>query len=88
VAIARLGRAPDPDRHGRDYPDITRSAGSRWARQGPVPDRGADLAYPLFQGGTVKNDIKAAKSRVEAGRATCARSKATSSPRRWRPTWT
>ena len=25
---------------------------------------------PLFQGGTVKNDIKAAKTRVEAGRAT------------------
>ncbi|WP_265561838.1 TolC family outer membrane protein [Sphingomicrobium arenosum] len=31
---------------------------------------GADLSYPLFQGGRVKNDIRAAKARVDAGRAT------------------
>jgi len=28
------------------------------------------LSYPLFQGGTVRNNIEAAKTRVEAGRAT------------------
>jgi outer membrane protein len=28
------------------------------------------LSYPLFQGGTVRNNVEAAKTRVEAGRAT------------------
>ena len=31
---------------------------------------GADLSIPLFQGGSVRNAIQAAKTRVEAGRAT------------------
>ncbi|MCJ8191719.1 TolC family outer membrane protein [Sphingomicrobium aestuariivivum] len=31
---------------------------------------GADLSLPLFQGGRVKNDIRGAKARVDAGRAT------------------
>ena len=31
---------------------------------------GADLSYPLFNGGRVKNNVRAAKTRVEAGRAT------------------
>lgn len=31
---------------------------------------GVDLSVPVFQGGTVRNSIKAAKTRVEAGRAT------------------
>ena len=30
---------------------------------------GADLSVPLYQGGTVKNSVKAATTRVEAGRA-------------------
>ncbi|HEU0310404.1 MAG TPA: TolC family outer membrane protein [Sphingomicrobium sp.] len=38
--------------------------------RGPYINGGVDIAYPLFQGGSVKNDIKASKSRVEAGRAT------------------
>ena len=31
---------------------------------------GVDLAYPLFNGGAVRNSVRAAETRVEAGRAT------------------
>jgi outer membrane protein len=31
---------------------------------------GADVSVPLFNGGSVRNSVKAAKTRVEAGRAT------------------
>src|SRR3954468_5247350 len=37
---------------------------------GPVVSGGVDLSYPLFNGGSVKNNVRAAKTRVEAGRAT------------------
>jgi outer membrane protein len=37
---------------------------------GFVLSGGADLSLPLFTGGRVSNDVKAAKTRVEAGRAT------------------
>jgi outer membrane protein len=37
---------------------------------GPNLSLGADLSYPLFNGGAVKNSVRAAKTRVEAGRAT------------------
>ena len=32
--------------------------------------RGVDLSYPLFNGGAVRNNVRAAETRVEAGRAT------------------
>ena len=38
--------------------------------KGPTVSAGVDLSYPLFQGGAVKNSVKAAQTRVEAGRAT------------------
>jgi outer membrane protein len=38
--------------------------------KGPTLSAGVDLSYPLFQGGAVKNSVKAARTRVEAGRAT------------------
>src|SRR5438445_10134316 len=38
--------------------------------KGPTVSAGVDLSYPLFNGGSVKNSIQAAKTRVEAGRAT------------------
>ena len=31
---------------------------------------GAELSVPIFQGGSVRNSVQAAKTRVEAGRAT------------------
>ena len=51
--------------------DLTRSGRfDVGTSKGPFVTGGVDLSYPLFQGGTVRNDIKAAKTRVEAGRAT------------------
>ena len=38
--------------------------------RGPTFSAGVDLSYPLFQGGAVKNSVKAAKTRVDAGQAT------------------
>jgi outer membrane protein len=38
--------------------------------KGPTVSAGVDLSLPLFQGGAVKNSVKAAQTRVEAGRAT------------------
>ena len=46
-----------------------------------------DVSYPFFIGER-PYQIAAAKTRVEAGRRPFARSRATSSPRPWRPTWT
>jgi outer membrane protein len=37
---------------------------------GPTLSAGVDLSYPLFNGGAVKNSVRAAETRVEAGRAT------------------
>lgn len=38
--------------------------------KGPTLSAGATLSYPLFNGGSVRNNVKAAETRVEAGRAT------------------
>ena len=38
--------------------------------KGPTVSAGVDLSYPLFSGGAVKNSVRAAKTRVEAGQAT------------------
>jgi len=38
--------------------------------KGPTLSVGVDVSYPLFQGGAVKNSVRAAETRVEAGRAT------------------
>jgi len=37
---------------------------------GPTLSAGVDLSYPLFNGGAVKNSVRAAETRVLAGRAT------------------
>lgn len=37
--------------------------------KGPTLSVGADLSVPLFNGGSVRNSVEAAKTRVEAGRA-------------------
>src|SRR5947209_9989230 len=38
--------------------------------KGPTVSAGVDLSVPVFTGGSVKNSVRAAKTRVEAGRAT------------------
>ncbi len=58
-------------RHGRGQPrpDLAAAALARLGK-GPYLTGGVDLSYPLFSGGSVRNSITAAKTRVEAGRAT------------------
>ena len=46
--------------------DLTRTGGGN----GRNFSAGVDVSYPLFNGGSVSSQIKAAKTRVEAGRAT------------------
>ena len=71
VAIARAGGRPQVSGVVGLNRDLTRSGvllqpGSK----GPVINGGVDLSVPLFQGGRVRNSIRAAQTRVEAGRAT------------------
>jgi len=71
VAIARSAGRPQVAATVGVTRDLTRSGrfdvgGSK----GPFITGGVDVSMPLFQGGTVRNDIEAAKTRVEAGRAT------------------
>ena len=71
VAIARAAGRPQVSATVGVTRDLTRSGrfdvgGSK----GPFVTGGVDLSYPLFQGGTVRNNVEAAKTRVEAGRAT------------------
>ena len=70
VAIARSGGRPTVSGTVGLTRDLTRSGRfDTGLSKGPFVVAGVDLNVPLFQGGTVRNDIKAAKSRVEAGRA-------------------
>lgn len=71
VAIARSAGRPTLSGTAGVTRDISRSGRfDVGTGKGPFITAGADLAFPLFQGGVVRNDIKAAKTRVEAGRAT------------------
>jgi outer membrane protein len=71
VAIARSGGRPQISANVGLTRDLTRSGRfDTGLSKGPFITGGLDLSMPLFQGGTVRNDIKAAKTRVEAGRAT------------------
>lgn len=71
VAIARAGSRPTVSATVGVTRDISqagalRSVGSK----GPFLNGGVDVSMPIFQGGSVRNAIEAAKTRVEAGRAT------------------
>ena len=71
VAIAKAAGRPTVSGTVGLTRDVTR--GGRFDSnlgKGPNLTTGVDIAYPLFQGGTVSNNIKAAKKRNEAGRAT------------------
>ena len=73
VAIARAAGRPTVAATVGVNRDLTRSGIIR-LNSGNDKDitvsGGADLSIPLFQGGTVRNSVTAAKTRVEAGRAT------------------
>jgi outer membrane protein len=50
--------------------DLSRSGILNAGTDGSVLSVGADLSAPFYSGGRVKNSVRAAKTRVEAGRAT------------------
>ncbi|HXG80491.1 MAG TPA: TolC family protein, partial [Sphingomicrobium sp.] len=71
VAIARSAGRPTVTGTVGVTRDLTRSGRfDTGLSKGPFLVGGVDVSMPLFQGGTVRNDIRAAKTRVEAGRAT------------------
>ncbi|MGI8704318.1 MAG: TolC family outer membrane protein [Sphingomicrobium sp.] len=69
VAIARAASRPQIAATAGLNRDLTRSGILDTGSKGPNLSVGVDLSYPLFQGGRVKNSIRAAQTRVEAGRA-------------------
>ena len=70
VAIARAAGRPRVSATVGINRDLSRSGILDTGGKGPTASVGVDLSYPLFNGGSVKNDVNAAKTRVEAGRAT------------------
>ncbi|MFP5328560.1 MAG: TolC family outer membrane protein [Alphaproteobacteria bacterium] len=69
VAIARAQGRPQLSATAGINRDLTRSGILAIGSKGTDLTVGADLSYPLFSGGSVRNSINAAKTRVEAGRA-------------------
>lgn len=71
VAIARAAGRPQVAATVGLNRDLTRSGVLDTGRsKGPVLSGGVDLSVPIFQGGRVRNSVRAAQTRVEAGRAT------------------
>jgi len=73
VAIARAGGRPTVTGTVGVNRNLTRSgviAQTQGNDHNISLSGGADLNIPLFQGGSVRNSVQAAKTRVEAGRAT------------------
>jgi outer membrane protein len=71
VAIAKAAGRPTIIGTAGVTRDLTRSGRfDTGSGKGPYLTSSVDVSYPLFQGGTVKNNIKASKKRDEAGRAT------------------
>ncbi|MEO6580335.1 MAG: TolC family outer membrane protein [Sphingomicrobium sp.] len=70
VAIARAAGRPQVSATVGINRDLTASGSLRRLGKGPYLTGGLDVSYPLFNGGSVRNSITAARTRVEAGRAT------------------
>ena len=70
VAIARAAGRPQVSATAGINRDLTRSGILDTGSKGPTASVGVDLSYPLFNGGSVRNSVRAAETRVEAGRAT------------------
>ena len=70
VAIAKAAGRPRVSATAGLNRDLTRSGILDSGGKGPTLSVGVDVSYPLFNGGSVKNSVKAAETRVEAGRAT------------------
>ncbi|MDQ3080510.1 MAG: TolC family outer membrane protein [Pseudomonadota bacterium] len=70
VAIARAAGRPTVGGTVGVNRDLTQAGVFRRGGKGPFITGGVDLNYPIFNGGSVRNSIEAAKVRVDAGRAT------------------
>src|SRR5881394_1361853 len=70
VAIARAAGRPQISANVGLNRNLAQSGVLNTGGKGPTLSVGADLNYPLFNGGRVRNSIQAAKTRVESGRAT------------------
>ena len=70
VAIARAAGRPQVSATVGLNRTLTQSGLLINGGKGPTVSAGVDLSMPLFQGGAVKNSVRAAQTRVEAGRAT------------------
>jgi len=70
VAIARAAGRPQVSATAGINRDLSRSGILDTGGNGPTLSAGVDISYPLFSGGAVKNNVRASKTRVEAGRAT------------------
>ncbi|MET1756893.1 TolC family outer membrane protein [Novosphingobium sp. RD2P27] len=68
VPIARAAGLPSVNSDGRHTEFVVQNANQFTAPQRAV-SAGVDLGVPIYSGGAVKNQIKAAKLRVEAGQA-------------------
>jgi outer membrane protein len=70
VAIARAAGRPQLSATVGLNQDLARSGILDVGSNGPTVTAGADLSYQIFNGGATRNSIRAAETRVEAGRAT------------------
>jgi outer membrane protein len=70
VAIAKAAGRPQVSGTVGLNRDLSRQGILDTGGNGPTLSAGVDLSYPLFNGGSVRNSVKAAETRVEAGRAT------------------
>jgi len=70
VGIARAQGRPQVSATAGINKDLARSGILDTGGKGPTLSVGVDLSMPVFTGGRVSNSINAAKTRVEAGRAT------------------
>src|SRR5256885_8534015 len=70
VAVAKAAGRPQVSATVGLNRDLSRSGILNTGGKGPTLSAGADLSLPLFTGGSVRNSVQAAKTRVEAGRAT------------------
>ena len=70
VAIAKAAGRPQISGTVGLNRDLSRSGVLATGTKGPQLSLGLDVSYPLFNGGATRNNIRAAQTRVEAGRAT------------------
>ncbi|WP_395001526.1 TolC family outer membrane protein [Sphingomonas sp.] len=70
VAIARAAGRPSVVGTASLGRDLTQVGTLQRVSKGPFLNSGVNLSVPLYSGGSVRNSVKAAKTRVDAGRAT------------------